>query len=192
MKLDVPTGLREREIDFSYPLTLTLDRLESRPYGQGDLLSEGPWDFQFTLTPAPRRERELVAEPFTATGIIETGTIDGVPEDQADQETGTFIDSSNGCAVEEEEVDVTVVSLKLSELGAALAYRYEGETVPNVYGWDLAVELAGGRRVGMSGGSSGWDEALQAQVVEVFFDAPIDMGEVTAVSFQGHELTISE
>ena len=158
-------SLREQDIDLSYPLTLTLDR----PDRDGEATLVGtPWAFTFTLFPERTDQWELVKEPFTAVGAIVKDVY----------------------GVDREETDVTVTSVKLSPMGAVLAYRYEGEIVPNVSEYDLRVEMADGWTAKIARCCGDWDEEGHILLLDMQFAAPIDLDEVTAVTFQDHELTL--
>ena len=187
---------RGREIDFSYPLTLTLDHLRNGPDGE-ETVAEGPWVFKFTLTPGGNGELEVVDEPFTAIARFEHEYLNGEPFDPSTLEPGTMVDSGDGLEIRYEAVDVTVTSLKLNPMGAVCTYVYEGELSedrdpergPDI--GDVKVELAGGSgQVGIMYAGGGWEESQQAYVTRYEFAAPIDLDEVTAVTFQGHALTL--
>ncbi len=162
--VSVLPSLRGHDMDLSYPLTLTLDSEgEDAPGG-------APWIFTFTLSPAQTDQWELVTEPLTA--------------------AGTIIKDKYG--VDREEADVTVTSVKLSSMGAVLAYRYEGEVVPNVSEQDLRVETANSGAAKITRCYGDWDEKAHILLLDLQFAAPIDLDEVTAVTFQGHELALPE
>ena len=188
LEKSVPTELREQEVDWSYPLVLTLDRLTDERGEPTELLSEGPWVFQFTVTPPEREEMELVTEPFTVKGRIDTYYYHGVPMDQVELEPGTMVDPHTGLTVETEEVDVTVTSLKLSPMGAVFTYEYQSDELPAVDPWELEITFAGSTAE-IAGISNHWpdgEEGVCTAFIE--FAAPIDLDEVTAVTFQGHDL----
>ena len=197
METSVNSQYLDLDIDFSYPLTLTVDCL-TNGYDGEETYIEGPWVFAFTVTPGEDGEMELVTEPFTAHARFAHEYLNGEPYERGTLEPGTMIDSADGLEVKYEDVDVTVTSLKLSSMGAVCTYVYEGEYAqgegpesgPDI-GWDLDVELAGGSgraEIVSSGGS--WEEERQAHVTRYEFGAPIDLDEVTAVTFQGHELAL--
>ncbi len=192
LEKSIPMELRGQAVDWSCPLTLTLDQLtDGRENGLG-LLSQGPWSFQFTVTPPEKREIELVTEPFTATGRIDTYYYKGVPMDQVELKPGMMMDSHNGLTVETEEVDVTVTSLKLSPMGAVCTYEYPHDKQPNLDPWGLEIAFAGGTAE-LAGCSNHWpEEDEDVCVMSIEFAAPIDLDEVTAVTFQGQELTVPD
>ncbi len=197
METSVNSQYLDRDIDFSYPLTLTVDCL-TNGYDGEETYIEGPWVFAFTVTPGEDGVMELVTEPFTAKARFAHEYLNGEPFDRSTLEPGTMIDSADGLEVKYEDVDVTVTSLKLSSMGAVCTYVYEGEYAqgegpesgPDI-GWDLDIELAGGSgRAEIVASGGGREEAQQAHVTRYEFGAPIDLDEVTAVTFQGHELTV--
>ena len=184
----VPLELLAQGPDWSYPLTLTLTELRDGR-DENALLSQGPWTFQFTVTPPEQKEVELVTEPFTAKGEVDYYYYKGLPLDQAELEPGTMLDAHTGLTIETEEVAVTVTSLKLSPMGAVCTYEFQPREKQTVVDpWDLEVAYAGGTAV-ISGTSNHWPEE-DVCVMSIEFAAPIDLDEVTAVTFQGHELTV--
>ena len=189
----------DRDIDFSYPLVLTLEYLENGPDGE-ETYVEGPWVFEFTVTPGEGGEMELVTEPFTARARFVHTYLNGEPFDWTTLEPGTMIDSDDGLETRFEDVDVTVTSLRLNSMGAVCTYVYEGEYAqyegpesgPDI-GASLDIELAGGSgKADIASAGGGWEEAQQVHVTRYEFGAPIDLDEVTAVTFQGHELMAQE
>ena len=181
--------------DFSQPLTLTVYRLED-VYGEDrDLLGEGPWEFTFTLAPAEDGPAELIAEPIVCHARYAHMTLDGAPYDPAKDPTTPAPDGSPVEVPVEtwyEDVDVTVTSLRLYSTGAVITYTYDGEDPqagPDL-GHDLTVELAGGGTAQIAASNGTWNEALQARVLDIAFAVPIDLDEVTAVTFQGHALAL--
>ncbi len=199
METSVNSKYLDQAIDFSYPLTLTVDYLTNGPDGEETYI-EGPWVFEFTVTPGEGGEMELVTEPFTAKARFAHEYLNGEPYERGTLEPGTMIDNDDGFEIEYEDVDVTVTSLKLNPMGAVCTYVYEGEYAegdgpesgPDI-GWDLDVELADGSgQAEVVASGCGWEENQQARVTRYEFAAPIDLSEVTAVTFQGHELKIPE
>ncbi len=186
----VPLELLDQGPDWSYPLTLTLTELRDGR-GENALLSEGPWVFQFTVTPPEQKEVELVTEPFAAKGKIDYYYYKGVPLDQAELEPGTMLDARTGLTRVTEDVTVTVTSLKLSPMGAVCTYEFQPREKQTVVDpWDLEVAYAGGTAV-ISGTSNHWP-AEDVCVMSIEFAAPIDLDGVTSVTFQGHELALPE
>ena len=191
LEKSIPLEMSGQAVDWSCPLTLTLNELVDERT-ESVLLSEGPWAFQFTVTPPEKREIELVTEPFTATGRIDTYYYKGVPMDQAELRPGMMMDAHNGLTVETEEVDVTVTSLKLSPMGAVCTYEYPPDKQPTLDPWGLEITFAGGTAE-LAGCSNHWpEEDGGVCVMSVEFAAPTDLDEVTAVAFQGHELTVPD
>ncbi len=190
LEKSIPTDM-EGEVDWSYPLTLTLNELV-RGDTEHTLLSRGPWQFQFTLTPPERQEAELAAEPFTATGILRKEYYNGEPFDFSMLEPGQMVDSASGLEVVEEKVDVTVTSLKLTAMGAVITYEYEGEKAPTLDPWQLEITLSDGSAVEISGCRDAQGAAPDQVLTDIEFTEPIDLGEVTAASFQGHALALPE
>lgn len=199
MEASVHTRYTDQDIDFSYPLVLTVNYLTNGRDGE-ETVVEGPWSFEFTLTPGENGEIELVDEPFTARARFAHEYLNGEPFDRTTLKPGMMVDSENGFEVRYEEVDVTVTSLKLDPMGAVCTFVYEGEYTegegpergPDI-GMDLEIELAGGSgqaEIVSAGGS--WREEQQAHVTHYEFAAPIDLDEVTAAAFQGHALTLPE
>ena len=190
LEKSIPTG-REGEVDWSYPLTLTLDQLVSGDT-ENTLLSRGPWVFQFTLTPPARQETELVATPFTTKGVLRTDYYNGEPFEPSMLEPGQMVDTASGLEVVEEDVDVKVTSLKLTAMGAVITYEYKGEKAPTLDPWQLQITLSNGSAVEIAGCRDA-DGAGPGQVLtDIEFAEPIDLHEVTAVSFQGHALALPE
>ena len=188
LEKSVPLELLDKGPDWSYPLTLTLTEIRD---GRGEhaLLSEGPWTFQFTVTPPELQEIELVTEPFDAKATVSYYYYKGIPLDQAELEPGTMLDAHTGLTIQTEEVDVTITSLKLSPMGAVCTYEFEPREKQTIVDpWDLEVAYAGGTAV-ISGTSNHWPEE-DVCVMSIEFAAPIDLDEVTAVTFQGHELAL--
>ncbi len=192
LEKSIPTELLAQGLDWSCPLTLTLNELtDGRTGHENELLSEGPWTFQFTVTPPEQEQVELVTEPFDAKGTIMYQYYKGVPLDQAELEPGTMLDAHTGLTTKTEEVDIQVTSLKLSSMGAVCTYGFQPrEKQTTVDPWDLVVSFAGGKAE-ISGCSNYWPEE-DVCVLSIEFGAPIDLDEVTAVSFQGHELELPE
>ena len=143
------------------------------------------------MTPPEQEQIELVTEPFDAKGMIMYQYYKGVPLDQAGLEPGTMLDASTGLSTRIEEVDIQVTSLKLSPMGAVCTYGFQPrEKQTTVDPWDLVVAFAGGKAE-ISGCSNYWPEE-DVCVLSIEFAAPIDLDEVTAVSFQDHELALPE
>ena len=199
MEMSVNSKYLDQAIDFSYPLTLTVDYL-TNGYDGEETYIEGPWVFEFTVTPGEGGEMELVTEPFTARARFVHTYLNGEPFDWTTLEPGTMIDSDDGLETRFEDVDVTVTSLRLNSMGAVCTYVYEGEYAqyegpesgPDI-GASLDIELAGGSgKADIASAGGGWEEAQQVHVTRYEFGAPIDLDEVTAVTFQGHELMAQE
>lgn len=190
LEKSIPTGM-EGEVDWSYPLTLTVNELVSGDT-KSTLLSRGPWQFQFTLTPPERQAAELVKAPFTAAGILRTDYCNGEPFDIAMPEPGQMADAASSLEVAEEDVDVKVTSLKLTAMGAVIAYEYEGENVPTLDPWQLQITLSDGSAVEISGCWDADGAGPGQALTDIEFAAPIDLDEVTAASFQGRALALPE
>ena len=199
MEMSVNSKYLDQAIDFSYPLTLTVDYL-TNGYDGEETHVEGPWVFEFTVTPGEGGEMELVTEPFNARARFVHTYLNGEPFDWTTLEPGTMIDSDDGLETRFEDVDVTVTSLRLNSMGAVCTYVYEGEYAqyegpesgPDI-GASLDIELAGGSgKADIASAGGGWEEAQQVHVTRYEFGAPIDLDEVTAVTFQGHELPLPE
>lgn len=192
LEKSIPTELLAQGLDWSCPLTLTLNELTDGRSGQENvLLSEGPWTFQFTVTPPEQEQIELVTEPFDAKGTIVYQYYKGVPLEQAELEPGAVLDARSGLKTRTEDVDIQVTSLKLSSMGAVCTYGFQPrEKQITVDPWDLVVSFAGGKAE-ISGCSNYWPEE-DVCVLSIEFAAPIDLDEVTAAAFQGHALTLPE
>ncbi len=186
----IPAGLAAQAVDWSYPLTLTLTGLKDWP-GEDVFLSEGPWAFQFTVTPPEQEEVELVAEPFAAKGRITRTYYKGVPLELTELEPDAALNVRAGLKTKTEEVDIKVTSLKLSPMGAVCTYEFQPREEQTVVDpWDLEITFAGST-VELAGIRNHWPaEGVCAMSIE--FAAPIDLDGVTSVTFQGHELALPE
>ena len=195
MVKSVRTGLEQGSL-FSHPLRLTLNQLTDGPEADEKLLGEGPWVFEFTLTPAEDWTVELIDEPIVCRARYAHLYLDGEPYDPAASDVRPAPDGGPvqvPVEVEYEDVDVTVTSLRLFSTGAVLTYVYDGEADPRGgpdIGRDLRVTLADGSEVTVVASDGGWKEELQARVMSMEFAVPIVLDEVTAVSFQGRELPL--
>lgn len=186
---DIPVAVQGGQIDYSCPLVLTVENIAADSDPDSELLAAGPWRFEFTVMPPEQKEMELVTEPFTTKGRIVTYYYHGEPFDSSMLEPGQMIDSASGLETVTEEVTVTVTSLRLSSMGAVLTYEYEeGTDRPMIDPWGLEVELANGGVADIAGSADSVDECYMT----MDFAVPIDLDEVTAVTFQGHALTLPE
>lgn len=191
---DIPAAVQGGQIDYSCPLVLTVENLVADNDPDTELLAAGPWRFEFTVTPPRTEELDLISEPIACKARTETSYYNGEPFDPSMLEPGQMIDSASGLETVTEEVTVTVTSLRLSSMGAVLTYEYEaGTDRPMIDPWGLEVELANGGVADIAGSmDSGADDSANECYMSIDFAAPIDLDEVTAVTFQGHPLTLPE
>ena len=168
-KLLINAELLEPNFDVPWALTIPDYKVYDGEKGYEVILGEGPWTLELTLDPAAR-SMELGGVPFDC--------------------TTTLIGSQDGQSTE--TLDITIDSVCLYPTCAVMTFAYEGQKQNALPAFDLLMALAGGAADRIDDYSCQWDEAQTENVVTFQFAAPIDLDEVTAVTLQGHDLTLPD
>ena len=189
IKLDMAIPMRELEVDYSYPMVLTLVDLCQ----EWDIpVAEGTWEFEFTVPEPSFAEVELLSEPVTCSArryvVVYKDT--GEPLDPYSPEGW---DNPEALDTVEQWVDVEVTSIRLAAMSATATYMYTGQAPAPILSLpDLEVTITNGSTVTSRTGGCSWDEQTGVCLADFEFTAPLDLSQVESIRLRGNIIPMPE